>query len=203
MDIPLLLTGEFMTTFQVIFLICWAIYFFVLYAPHLRKIKKEKVSDDRKGGLEIPLSFLALIGMQIVPLVYVFSNGLDFADYSLPAWTGWLGAVIFTFALWITWRAHQDLGRNWTPTVQIKQDQALVTNGIYAYLRHPIYAAQWLWVIAQFLLLHNWIAGPAALVGFAPIFFYRLPKEEKMMIEYFGEEYRAYMQKVGGFFPKL
>jgi protein-S-isoprenylcysteine O-methyltransferase Ste14 len=30
----------------------------------------------------------------------------------------------------------------------------------------------------------------------------RVPKEEEMMIKGFGEEYKAYMQRTGRFFPK-
>jgi protein-S-isoprenylcysteine O-methyltransferase Ste14 len=31
----------------------------------------------------------------------------------------------------------------------------------------------------------------------------RVPKEEKMMIEQFGDEYKKYMQITGRFFPKF
>jgi protein-S-isoprenylcysteine O-methyltransferase Ste14 len=30
----------------------------------------------------------------------------------------------------------------------------------------------------------------------------RIPKEKQMMIEDFGEEYKAYMQRTGSLFPK-
>lgn len=191
-----------MTTFEIIFLICWAIYFFVLYAPHMRQIRRERVSDNRSKGGELPLSLLAFFGMQILPLIYIFSTWLDFANYTLPNWLGWLGAVIFALALLITRKAHVDLGRNWTPTVQVKESQTLITGGIYARVRHPIYLAQWMWCIAQALLLHNWIAGLAGLIGFAPIYFYRVPREEKMMLEHFGAAYKNYMKRVGGIIPK-
>ncbi|MCX6047580.1 MAG: isoprenylcysteine carboxylmethyltransferase family protein, partial [Chloroflexi bacterium] len=97
---------------------------------------------------------------------------------------------------------HMDLKSNWSPTLEIRQDHTLVTTGIYRYIRHPMYASQWLWVIAQILLLQNWLAGPLNLLIFIPFYFLRVPAEEKMMLDTFGDQYRAYMQKVGGVLPK-
>jgi protein-S-isoprenylcysteine O-methyltransferase Ste14 len=64
-----------------------------------------------------------------------------------------------------------------------------------------MYAAFWLWAIAQFLLLPNWIAGPAGLVGFGTLFFGRVAREEELMIESFGEEYRTYMRTTARVLP--
>jgi len=127
----------------------------------------------------------------------------NFADYELPAWTGWAGAVIFAVVLWLLWRSHADLGRNWSPTVEITQGQTLVTQGVYRTIRHPIYTAVWLWGIAQALLLHNWIVGLAGLVSFLPVYLVRVPREEQMMLDHFGEEYRSYMGRTGRVIPRL
>jgi protein-S-isoprenylcysteine O-methyltransferase Ste14 len=61
----------------------------------------------------------------------------------------------------------------------------------------------WLWGVAQVLLLQNWIAGLATLIFFGIVYFRRVPREEQMMIDNFGDEYRAYIQQTGRVFPKL
>lgn len=48
----------------------------------------------------------------LIPLIYMLAHWLDFADYDLPAWAGWIGAATFVIALWLLWRSHADLGRN-------------------------------------------------------------------------------------------
>jgi protein-S-isoprenylcysteine O-methyltransferase Ste14 len=96
-----------------------------------------------------------------------------------------------------------DLGRNFTPTIQLKENHTLVINGVFRYIRHPIYAAHGLWGIAQVLLLQNWIAGLSMMVFFLPFYLVRVPNEEKMMLEHFGEEYRVYMDKTGRLIPKF
>lgn len=100
-------------------------------------------------------------------------------------------------------RGHSDLKSNWSPTLEIRQDHTLVTNGIYGYIRHPMYASQWLWVIAQILPLQNWLAGPMGLLCYIPFYFLRIRAEEKMMLDTFGDEYRQYMERAGRVIPKL
>jgi protein-S-isoprenylcysteine O-methyltransferase Ste14 len=114
-----------------------------------------------------------------------------------------VGAVVFAFSGLITWKTQKDLGRNWTPSLAFRDGHYLVTDGIFEYLRHPMYAAHLLTGIAQMLMLHNWIAGYAYLVTVIPRVLVRVREEERIMLEMFGDEYRDYMAKTGGIFPKL
>lgn len=79
----------------------------------------------------------------------------------------------------------------------------LVETGVYRYIRHPMYAAFWLWGIAQVLLLHNWICGMSYLVSFLPMYLLRVPQEEQMMIDTFGEQYQEYTTRTGRVIPKI
>jgi protein-S-isoprenylcysteine O-methyltransferase Ste14 len=66
-----------------------------------------------------------------------------------------------------------------------------------------MYASQWLWVIAQALLLQNWIAGFGGALLYMPLYFVRVPVEEQMMLEVFGEEFRSYAQRTGRVLPRV
>ncbi len=170
----------------------------------LRKTWKESAkSEQRISPTEKVLLGLLALAMFIVPLIYSVTNWLDFANYRLPPWLGWFGAFLLVCALFVFARAHIDLKSNWSPTLEIFANHTLVTNGIYHYIRHPMYASQWLWVIAQILLLQNWLAGPIDLLVFIPFYFLRVQAEEKMMLDRFGDQYRDYMQKTGGIVPKF
>jgi protein-S-isoprenylcysteine O-methyltransferase Ste14 len=171
--------------------------------PINKKRVLEKKSDQRVSRREKTLLGLLWAGMFIVPIIYAATNWLDFANYSLPAWAGWLGVALIAGALFVFWRAHADLGLNWSPSLEIREQHELITRGIYSLIRHPMYASQILWVIAQPLLLQNWIAGWLDLLVFIPFYFLRVGPEEKMMLETFGDQYREYMKKVGGVFPRL
>jgi protein-S-isoprenylcysteine O-methyltransferase Ste14 len=174
----------------------------VIRAPHNKKRKAEKMSERRITTQEKILLGLLLVGMGILPVVYAASSWLDFANYTLPSWAGWVGVALLASALFVFWRGHADLGLNWSPSLEIREKHELVTRGIYGVIRHPMYASQWIWVVAQALLLQNWVAGWVGLVVFVPFYFFRVRAEEAMMLDSFGEQYRDYMKRVGGVFPK-
>ena len=184
------------------------IYFIeLLFATTVRKIytsgkKSSDLKIQKKSTLE--LIFLALNGIgMLIPILYVFSTVLDFADYSLPNWLAWAGIVLFALAIWLLWRSHHDLGRHWTVTVALRFEHELITGGVYKYMRHPMYSAHLLWAIAQIMILHNWIAGYSFLLVQIPFYLIRIKNEEAMMIEQFGAAYKAYMEKTGRLIPKL
>jgi protein-S-isoprenylcysteine O-methyltransferase Ste14 len=164
--------------------------------------RASRSADLSMTKLEAVLLSLNFFGLLVIPLVYIFTPWLDWANYALPFWAGWLGAAFFAAAIWLLWRSHADLGKNWTVTPNIREEHKLVTRGVYRYIRHPMYAAHWLWGIAQVLLLQNWIAGLSMLASFALLYALRVPREEEMMLAHFGDEYRAYMQQTGRVLPR-
>jgi len=90
----------------------------------------------------------------------------------------------------------------WYRIYKAQKKDELVTGGLYRYMRHPQYTGIFLALFGQ--LIH-WPTAPT-LVLFPVIVwvYYRLSRrEEKAMIEKFGEEYRAYMRRVPMFFPHI
>ena len=169
---------------------------------YTRRCRKGKAQKKHGTVLDTGLITAAGIGM-VAPLFYLFTTWLDFADYDLPSWMGWVGTVAFIAAILLLWRSHADLGQNWSATLQIKSEHSLVTRGVYRRIRHPMYAAHLLWAIAQGLLLKNWFAGWAFMVTFIPLYVLRVPKEEQMMLDQFGQEYRDYVTRTGRMIPRF
>jgi protein-S-isoprenylcysteine O-methyltransferase Ste14 len=174
----------------------------VIRAP-LQKVWKAKPKTERRFTATEGILLNLLLVNLIVSLIYTFTNWLSSADYSLPVWAGWMGVGLAAAALWVFARSHADLKSNWSPTLEIMEGQHLITSGIYGYIRHPMYASQFLLCFAQILLLQNWIAGPIGLIIFIPFYFFRMIPEEKMMVDKFGDTYRQYMKKTGRVLPKL
>jgi len=191
-----------MSIFEIVY---WAalVVEMVIRTPLNKKRKEEKMSEQRVSTQEKLILFLLLIGMMILPLIYSATSWLDFANYSLPTWAGWLGSFIMLGALFVFWRSHADLGLNWSPSLEIRDKHELITRGIYGVIRHPMYASQWLWVIAQPLLLQNWVAGLVNLIIFIPFYLLRVQAEEQMMVDRFGEQYKTYMERTGRVLPKI
>lgn len=191
---------------QSIFKIIYGIGFimiFIIRLPYFWLARSTQVVVDRRTVRERILLALLSVGIGALPLVYIFTPWLSFADYRLPSWAGWTGAAIFAISLWVFWRAHAALGRYWSDSVQLRQGHQLVMSGIYRHIRHPMYTFGWLLGIAQALLLWNWVVAMAGLASFALLYFQRVRHEEQMMLEQFGEAYRAYMERTGRVMPRL
>jgi protein-S-isoprenylcysteine O-methyltransferase Ste14 len=176
---------------------------FIIRYPHDRRSRRtpRRLRSDR--ARESILMAISATGLGILPAIYVFSNEPVFTNYAFRPWQAWFGTAVFAIALWLFYRTHKDLGRNWSVTLEVREQHTLVTSGVYARVRHPMYSAFGLWAIAQALLLPNWIAGPAGLVGFGILFFLRVGREEAMMIETFGDEYRRYMARTARVLPGI
>ena len=187
---------------NILFLIGFVIYCVIRGVFQTRIGILEKI-DRRKDRAERILLFLVFVGSLLLPMIYIFTPLLRFADYRLPAWMPWLGLAVMILGLWLFWRSHADLGNNWSITLEIRKDHELITNGVYRFIRHPMYASIFLFSLAQGLMLSNWLAGWAAVIKFSVMYFTRIPKEERMMLEHFGERYREYMTETGRLWPRL
>lgn len=66
-----------------------------------------------------------------------------------------------------------------------------------------MYAAIWLWAVSQGMLLQNWMAGWSMAPVFAAMYFLRTPREERLMCESFGDDYRRYVQQTGRLLPRI
>ena len=177
-----------------------AVVMVAIRAPHGQRSRKVKIAKSERGGLETVLLALAWLGF-FVPLVWVFSSVLAFADYPLNPVAFASGVAFLATGLWLFHRSHADLGTNWSITLEVREHHRLVTGGVYRPIRHPMYAALFLYSIGQALAVPNWVAGPSYLVTFGLLFVLRLPHEERMMRDAFGDEYDAYAARTRRLIP--
>ncbi|WP_086996850.1 protein-S-isoprenylcysteine O-methyltransferase [Rhizobium sullae] len=176
---------------------------YVIRYPFERRAKRVRVVSHRRSPTEKIGLASALLGLAIAPGFYVATGMPEAADYPARAWAVAVGAVLFATAMWVFRRTHKELGRNWSITLEIRDQHQLICSGPYAFVRHPMYTSFLLMALGQAFLLSNWVVGLAGLTGFAILFFLRVDKEERMMLEIFGPQYRAYMDRTTRIIPYL
>lgn len=196
MSISVALVGKIV---WVLGIIAW----YVIRYPFERRAKRVRVVSDRRSPWDRFGLVAALLGMAVVPAFYVATGMPEAADYPARAWAIGLGACLLVAALWLFRRSHKELGKNWSITLEIRQQHSLVSGGPYALIRHPMYTSFLLMSLGQAFLLSNWVVGLAGLAGFAVLFFLRVNKEERMMLENFGPQYGAYMERTKRIIPYL
>jgi protein-S-isoprenylcysteine O-methyltransferase Ste14 len=162
----------------------------------------EKISRKSEGyALAITLR-LAGLGLWVAVFAYLlFPASVQWAAIPLPAWVRWLGvgAGILCSAL-MYWTLFS-LGKNLTDTVVTRAEATLVTHGPYGWVRHPFYVTAALLMASVTVLAANWLIGLMSVIVLG-LLAVRTPKEEQMLIERFGQQYRDYMARTGRFWPR-
>ena len=152
---------------------------------------------QEKGRLFL---FPALI-VWILILITSFGN-IQGPLYSLRSPMNVAGALIFLIGLAIRSSAVASLNRSYSWTLEIRDEHRLVKDGLYRYVRHPIYLGVLLGAIAVPVYTTSFLGFLFALMGI-PLFIYRMGVEEKMLIEEYGDEYLEYMKATSKLIPYI
>lgn len=151
----------------------------------------------------ILLRILLTIGFACLLIYLLDPQRMDWSHLGLPEWLRLIGFPVGLLSVFLLGWALKSLGRNFRATLSIRDDQILVTNGLYSVARHPMYSTLVVLWISYFLLSSNWFIGLTGILAYVVIFALRVPKEEKMMISKFGDEYIAYMKRTGRYLPRI
>ncbi len=167
------------------------------------KARGTRVAIRGRSWSDTALIVAAFGAMCVLPLLSLFTSTLHFADFTVSPMLFWAGTVLLLVAFWLAWRAHHDLGLNWSVHVQAREGHTLITSGIYSRIRHPMYAALFVSAVGLTPVLHNWVIS-AAMAGVAALFLtVRVRREERFLLGRFGDAYRDYMDRTGRALPKL
>jgi len=198
--------STFRLTFGILLAALFAmrLYFMLKVLRSGGRLTPDQKAVQREGGRGMLILRMALFFLLLAFLV-MYLLGIAWIDrfsFHLPDGLRWGGFAlgILSIAFWIWTQAALDT--QWSAQLQLRQGHHLVTAGPYARIRHPLYSAMFGWAVAVVLLTANWIFAALAALSIAGTMA-RVPKEEQMMLEAFGEEYKAYMQRTGRFFPRL
>ena len=163
----------------------------------------EKLDRTQEGMfLLIGIRAFAAVHFLGVFAFFISPSFMSWSALPAPTWLRLIGVLCALLGglLWIT--TFHYLGKNLTDTVVTRKDHSLVTNGPYAYIRHPFYISFGLLVIANGLATANWFIFISGALVFL-LLYLRTAKEEARLIERFGDAYRSYMRTTGRFLPKL
>jgi protein-S-isoprenylcysteine O-methyltransferase Ste14 len=114
----------------------------------------------------------------------------------------WIGVILGLFGTAFLIWVHVCLGKEWSVNLQLNSDHRLIKSGPYSRIRHPMYTALFSVYLGLGLISSNYVIIILMIMAVISLAI-RIPKEEKMLIEKFGDEYKTYMRNTGRLFPKL
>lgn len=182
-----------MTNFNWIILVFWLAFMLYWLVSALNTKKDIKTGDwSRDAGIRILLTIAVIILLQVTSywryLGYHFGTGVEVLGIILCA-------AGIAFAIWA--RVH--LGKNWSGTPSMKEGHELITSGPYRFVRHPIYTGMLFAILGSAL-----VAGVVWLAVFVVVtanFLYRIPVEERYMMQLFPDQYPEYKKRTKALVP--
>jgi protein-S-isoprenylcysteine O-methyltransferase Ste14 len=143
--------------------------------------------DARRADLlgEIVFRVIFFAGVLMLPLAQALTPNAVFEGVGVFV----LGTVVGWLGLLLRWWSFATLGRYFTTVVKTSADQAVITRGPYRVLRHPSYTGLLAAFVGAGLMLGNWVGIAASSLLILVGHVYRLVREERAMIDAFGEAY--------------
>lgn len=158
----------------------------------------------QEGGVSLAFASAAALTNIIFGLAFlVRPRGWRWAYFPAPAPLRWLGVAGSIGGQLLLWASHHHLAANFSGVVGLRDEQQLVEAGPYRRVRHPIYTAYLVNYVSGGLVAGSWVLAfiPAALYGVMVAI--RMPQEERLLQETFGERYAAYLARTSRLLPRL
>jgi protein-S-isoprenylcysteine O-methyltransferase Ste14 len=114
----------------------------------------------------------------------------------------WIAAICAVMSLALTVKCWRRMGSDWRMAVSETQKSALITDGLFARVRHPIYALQMLLMLCTVVIVPTAPIFVIAIVHLA-LMNLKARNEEHHLLKMHGARYRAYLERTGRFFPRL
>jgi protein-S-isoprenylcysteine O-methyltransferase Ste14 len=134
----------------------------------------------------------------------VFATSFNFPGVSTQEFfrsdvISWVGVLFCLAGLLLFLWSLVSFGRSFRVGIDTIHPDKLITTGIFAFSRNPIYVAFAFILIGQFLIFSNWIL--LAYIGAAIWLFHRqVLREEEYLKKHYGREYSEYCNRVGRYF---
>lgn len=174
----------------------WALICLVMFAH--RRLRNERLAD-RAPGTWLGIMVQAL-GFSAVWMLRRSGDGM------LQAGSGWITAasdICGVIAIMLGIAAVWTLGRQWSVAGRILPDHALIRHGPYALLRHPIYTAMALMLLATGIAMSSWLGMAAGVSLFVLGTMIRVHFEERLLRQRFGVAFEEYAAAVPAFLPRV
>lgn len=179
----------------------FAFYFIFFSSAAWRGIRHGKLAKDKDDRqLSTKSGRIAAIVRALGLLVAHCLAVYEFSRQTPLVWLSLAGVGLMTAGLLVNRLATFALGKFWDKLV-IKDDHRLITEGIYAHIRHPIYASYLLLFAGYVALFQAPISAALFAVVMSIWYGSRISLEEAMLIEKFGDEYRRYVAQTKRLIP--
>ena len=191
--------------FRILMIVAFIAMFVIRICFQSKVLGEKREVKIQENKLSLAAGSIAALTTLTFGAEYIFFPGTFKFTYLLafPDWLRWLGVVCLAAGIILLGLAHYHLGKSFSSLVVSKQNHKLVTSGPYRWIRHPIYTAYLINYVAGGLLASNLVLTIVPVVFFGLMIINRIPREEVVMREQFGQEYVELERQTGRLLPKI
>jgi protein-S-isoprenylcysteine O-methyltransferase Ste14 len=164
-----------------------------LFLLRARGIAAIKFGDLDKTDFLIP-PFALLYFYLIFANAFGWPTIIHAQMWNVP-WLAWIGVALCAVGVLLMVLSLVSFGTSFRVGIDTEHPDRLVTSGIFAITRNPMYVAFGCVLLGEFLILPSWILLIYLLAGFA-LFHRQVMREEDYLRLHYGAEYRAYSDRV-------
>ncbi|HYA35787.1 MAG TPA: isoprenylcysteine carboxylmethyltransferase family protein [Candidatus Binataceae bacterium] len=161
-----------------------------------------QTAHGESAWLTATLGILAILHFGAVFLYLVHPPLLRWSALEIAAPIRWIALVISCLGAAGEIWAAVSLGTSYSPMLRVAKERVVVTAGPYRWIRHPLYAFGLPMMAGWGIAADSWFILASGTVLITVLMIIRVPREEAMMLEGFGESYRDYMTRTGRFVPR-
>lgn len=171
-------------------------------ADVMEKLKIAIAEENMGTGFKIVTAVITAVGAVGLVLYLSSPSWWTWASIPLGEWIQWSGIVTALIPIFFLAWVHRHLDKQWSLALEFREDHKLITTGPYRYVRHPMYLGVFAYTIGMMMISLDVLV--ILFLSFTILVNYRrIPREEQMLIQKFGDEYIEYMKRSGRLLPKF
>lgn len=168
-------------------------------------LRFQLLNKNIKNNNTPPYEFIRLSVLLLCFVIIPFYSYFNLKNYNFKVnnKVKIVGYLLWFISVMILLDIYNKLGNNYSITLQIQKEHKLITNGVYKYIRHPMYSVLLLMLITQTIFLPNKIGIFSMVLSSCLFLSQRIPAEEKMLKTEFGTQYEEYMKNTKMLIPLI
>lgn len=177
-------------------------YMFTLVDTLIRSLPEEK-----KAPKKFDILILLMLLLSPFFLIGAFLENSLLISLIFPFWNNiiisYAGFILFLTGSLLILVARAQLGRFGTAELSTEEDHQLFTQGVYKYIRNPMYSGGLIATIGFCLIFRCIITLIIMFIYTFLVYRMRINEEERILLEKFGKEFEEYKKKTKKLIPFL